>query len=130
MGIFSGMTFWYAFLSWKIDALAEKNAYDVQLHNETRWIELTIQHGYWAENTCTALGFLGTVIGLFLAMDQGVIGQLLSGAGDQTQALTMFVTSIRSASLTTILGIIGAVFLSLQSHILLHGISKLRLREG
>ena len=133
MALFAGMTIWYAKISWDIDSLFQKKWWETSpaLASKIKQIELVTGHGQWIENTCTGLGFLGTVIGLFWALiDDNLFFQILSNNQVHAETILTFIKSMTTAPLTTIVGIIAFILLSFQTHIILHAVAKLQLQES
>lgn len=119
---FWGMSIWCGYKTWVFSKkLIETSGLDYadtidRIKNQERI-------GWFAADTFTALGFLGTVVGMVYAL-QGFINLDPNNAGAMQGLISQMVQGMSTALYTTIVGLIAARVLMLQYYNLGHSIRK------
>jgi hypothetical protein len=113
-------TLWCGYLAWRADELEERRK-DPSLNRAgiIKDIENDAGHGWLiADFICPSLGLLGTVLGLF-ATFMGAFEGFRSTDPDAIQRLLGQISAGMSTALvTTIVGLVCSILLSVQLHIL------------
>ena len=110
IAVFSGATAWCGILAWRFDDAAK----DDNLSN----IERKAEHGWFAAVICEKLGLLGTIWGFMMIL----VGGFSTLQNADQQALTTLLERVgagmATAFLTTLVGLVSSILLTLQYHAL------------
>lgn len=121
LAIFGLASAWVGLLSWKADAHLELG-YPPDSDARKAFVnamESRFNDGSFAMETCTALGMLGTVLGIIFSMRGGGFSGLISGDAAAMGAVVDRLTQgFSTAYLTTATGLICAILLGIQYRLL------------
>lgn len=131
MALFAAMTLYCGALTFKTgeDVNLFKGS-SSGLRNRLREIESSVDYGWFAVDLCEKIGLLGTIIGLILSLKG-----FQSFRGTDQQAIQGLIAQLSiglsTAFITTLVGIICSILLSLQYQNLCNAIDKtlLHVRE-
>jgi len=113
-------TLWCGFLSWRADELEERKRDPSLNHAQIlKDIENDAGHGWLvADFICPSLGLLGTVVGLFYTFMGAFEGFMSNDPAAIQRLLEQISAGMSTALVTTIVGLICSIILSLQMHML------------
>jgi biopolymer transport protein ExbB/TolQ len=135
--VFVGASAWCGILAARLDRAADlgkqasgtpeagtarkaKTAEDI--YKQTR---VDIGHGEYAASICLKLGLLGTVIGLTMTFLSAFTGFQGSSPEAIKALIDQLAAGTATAFITTIIGLIGSLMLSVQYHLLKQTIARL-----
>lgn len=128
LGLFYAMSFYCGTLTWRFDNVIENPGLSCQERSRLLIrLENKAEHGWFILEICEKLGLLGTVFGILILLAGGFVIQ----SGDQ-QALKVIMERLSigmsTALITTAVGIIATIILSVQYHVLSNSIDAARAR--
>ena len=135
IGLFWVMTVYCGFLTWKANNVFEYLNSGGELAKRNRLlfekIEHQTNHGWYAASVCEKLGLLGTVWGFLLMLlgTGGFSGLEKVDPQKVKELIEQLGAGLSTAFLTTLVGIICSILLSLQYHNLCHFIEEAKIEK-
>lgn len=112
IAIFWTMSIYCGVLTWQASSIIELGDKTTKLAR----IENQADHGWFAKNLCEQLGFLGTIIGMLMVLIGG-FQNIDNAEPDSVKKMLGHLSSgLATAFVTTLVGYVGSILLSLQYH--------------
>jgi len=126
LAVFAIATLWCGRLSWRLDTGTEILKTPEIRQKYFKCIEDDAEHGWFAAGLCEKLGLTGTVFGLVIML----IGGFQGFQGTDPQSIQLLLerlsTGMSTAFITTLVGVVCSILLSLQYHQLARALAKER----
>lgn len=127
--VFTVATLWCGRLTWRLDRripLTHGPAFARMKFIKS--IENEAEHGWFAAGLCEKLGLTGTVFGFVIMLIGGFHGIDSSDPASMQRLLEQLGTGMSTAFITTLVGVVCSIILSIQYHLLARELESLQIR--
>jgi hypothetical protein len=125
IAVFAVATAWGGMLFWRFEnALENKNFKTIDCVRALRDLENDAEHGWFAVGMCEKLGLTGTVFGFVIMLVGGFQNFQAADPQAMQQLLERLSTGMSTAFVTTLVGVICSIALSVQFHYLARVIER------
>lgn len=126
--VFTVATLWCGRLTWRLDKgvpMTRGSAFARMKFIKS--IENEAEHGWFAAGLCEKLGLTGTVFGFVIMLIGGFHGIDSSDPESMQRLLEQLGTGMSTAFITTLVGVVCSIILSIQYHLLARELESLQI---
>lgn len=130
LAVFAAATAWCGRLAWRTDlalgAQASEDGKKLGFQKFVKETENQAEHGWFAVGLCEKLGLTGTVFGFIIMLVNGFGGFAISDPLAIQRLLERLSAGMSTAFVTTLVGVVCSILLSLQFHQLERSLERLK----
>lgn len=105
--VFCLATLWLGKISWRFSN-----------GDDPEELEHALEHGWFASSLCVSIGLIGTAVGYYIMLKNGV------GSGDPSDVVRRAFGDTSIAIINTVFGAVCGVIVEVQSHFIGHNVKK------
>ncbi|KPJ85277.1 hypothetical protein AMJ57_03685 [Parcubacteria bacterium SG8_24] len=122
--VFAAATVWCGLLTWRLETGLEVIRGPENRSKLFREVDGNAEHGWFAAGICEKLGLTGTVFGFVIMLIGGFSGFQSTDPAATQQLLERLSTGMSTAFITTLVGVICSILLSIQYHLLARAVER------
>ncbi|MFC1703102.1 MotA/TolQ/ExbB proton channel family protein [Patescibacteria group bacterium] len=128
LSVFAVATLWCGWLAWRVDRGTPLDSGTPFARMKfIKSIENEAEHGWFAAGLCEKLGLTGTVFGFVIMLIGGFHGFDSSDPASMQQLLEQLSTGMSTAFITTLVGVVCSIILSVQYHLLARKLESMQI---